>query len=61
MIAAEVGEPKIVSKLLEDRQLTLTTLADARYESEVSGVPLVDVLIARDLVSEVDVGTSTFG
>jgi len=55
MIAAEVGEPKIVSKLLEDRQLTLTTLTDARYESEVSGVPLVDVLIARDLVSEVDV------
>ncbi len=58
MIAAEAAEPKIVSKLIEAGQLSATTLTEARYESEVSGVPLVDVLVARDLVSEADVAKS---
>lgn len=55
MIAAEAAEQRIISKLLDDRSTTLAGLAGLRRESEVAGLPLVDVLTAHDLVSEAEI------
>ncbi|RJP39519.1 MAG: type II/IV secretion system protein [Phycisphaerales bacterium] len=55
MIAAETAETKIISKLLDDGNLSLAALHDARLDSEISGIPLVEVLIARDVISDADV------
>jgi len=55
MIAAESAEFRILSKLSSDGVLTQVGLASLRRESEALGVPLVDVLLANDLISEVDV------
>ncbi len=55
MIAAEAAEQRIVTKLLEEETLTGLGLASLRRESEVMGLPLVDVLQTNDLISEEDV------
>lgn len=54
MIAAEVAESPVVSKLLTDGAVTLNGLVNLRREAELIGVPLVEQLIASDLVSEAD-------
>ena len=55
MIAAAVAEHQIVSKLLNEGTLTPVGLTNMRRESELLGVPLVEVLQAHDLASEADV------
>ena len=55
MIAAAAAEHKVVSKLLNEGTLTPVGLASMRRESEVMGLPLVDVLVTHDLISEADV------
>ena len=55
MIAAESAEPRIVSRLLNDGTLTAVGLASMRRESELMGLPLVEVLQAHDIISELDV------
>jgi len=54
MIAAEAAEQRIVSRLMGDGTLTSMGLATFRRESEVMGLPLVEVLIGNDLVSDED-------
>lgn len=56
MLAAEAAEHRIVDKLLGDGSLTPQGLANVRRESELSGIPLVDAMIAADLISDADVG-----
>ncbi len=55
MIAAEAAEQKIVAKLLNDTTLTPVGLASMRRESELIGLPLIDVLQIHDVVSEVEI------
>jgi type IV pilus assembly protein PilB len=55
MIAAESTEQRIVSKLLAEATLTPKGLISLRRESELMGLPLIDVLQANDLISEEDV------
>ncbi len=58
MIAALAAEAKIVNKLLDEKLVTHTALTEARIESEVGGLPLVESLIERDVVSDADVATA---
>lgn len=55
MIAAATAEHNIVSKLLGDKTITRVGLAAMRRESEIIGLPLLEVLLEHDLVSEADV------
>ncbi len=55
MLAAQAAETKIVSRLVEAGQLNRGDLADCAIEAEIASVPLVEVLIARDVVSDADV------
>jgi type IV pilus assembly protein PilB len=55
MLAAEVAEHKIVTRLMDDGTLRPSQLAWMRLLSEISGLPLVEVLIQEDIVSESDV------
>jgi len=55
MIAAESAEQQVISKLLNDGTLTSVGLAAMRRESELMGLPIVEVLQGHDVVSEVDV------
>ncbi len=55
MIAAAVAEHPIVTKLLSDGTLTPVGLAAMRRESELMGLPLVEILQSRDVISEADV------
>ena len=55
MIAAVTAEHGIVAKLLNDASVTPTGLTHLRRESELLGLPLVEVLLSHDLVSEADV------
>ncbi|MGB2987181.1 MAG: GspE/PulE family protein [Phycisphaerae bacterium] len=55
MIAAATAEQQIVSRLLNDGMLTPVGLASMRRESELMGIPLVEVLLSHDLISEADV------
>lgn len=55
MVAATASEMKIVSKLLEVRHLTHADLTQYTIEAHVSGLPLVEVLLARDVISDTDV------
>lgn len=55
MIAAATAEHTIVSKLLDAGTLTPVGLASMRRESELMGLPLVEILLTHDLISEVDV------
>ena len=52
MIAAATAEHQIVSKLLGEGTLTSAGLASMRRESEIMGLPLVEVLQLNDLISE---------
>jgi len=56
MIAAEAAEQLIVSKLAGNHTLRAVQLANYRRESEIDGVPLVEVLIRNDVIGEGDVG-----
>ena len=56
MLAAVTAEHRIVSKLLDGQQLSLKRLSALRVESEVSGRPLVEMLLAYDVISDADVG-----
>ncbi|HNQ21537.1 MAG TPA: GspE/PulE family protein [Phycisphaerae bacterium] len=55
MIAALAAEHRIVSKLLDDKQLNTKRLLSLRTESEIAGLPLVELLQRHDLISEADV------
>ncbi|MGD2110594.1 MAG: GspE/PulE family protein [Phycisphaerae bacterium] len=55
MIASVTAEHTIVSKLLNDGALTPVGLTAMRRESELMGTPLVEILLAHDLISEADV------
>ena len=52
MIAAATAEHPIVCKLLAEGTLTSAGLASMRRESEIIGLPLVEVLQLNDLISE---------
>ncbi len=54
MIAAEAAEHSIILNLLNEGTVTSVGLASLRRESELMGLPLVDVLQANDMVSEAD-------
>ncbi|MBU0719593.1 MAG: hypothetical protein KJ749_15220, partial [Planctomycetes bacterium] len=54
MIAAESAEQRIVFKLLGEGTLTSVGLAAMRRESELMGLPLVEILQSRDVISEFD-------
>jgi type II secretory ATPase GspE/PulE/Tfp pilus assembly ATPase PilB-like protein len=55
MIAAAASEYNIVCRLLDEGALTRVGLTSLRRESELCGLPLVEVLIERDMISEADV------
>lgn len=55
MIAAEAVEQRVVFRLLSDKALTLVGLGNLRREAELAGVSLVELLLARDLLSDADV------
>jgi len=55
MIAAATAEHRIVSQLVSDGSLTPIGLASMRRESEIGGLPLVEVLLSHGLTSESDV------
>lgn len=54
MIGVESCEPRVVTKLISAGELTRSTLEAARLESEASGESLVDVLMSRDCLSDID-------
>ncbi len=56
MIAAAAAEHPIVTRLLAEGVLMPVGLVAMRRESELTGMPLVEVLLAHDLISEADVG-----
>ncbi|MGB0717315.1 MAG: GspE/PulE family protein, partial [Phycisphaerae bacterium] len=55
MIAAEAAERRIISKLLNDGNVALRGLDNFRRESELMGIPLINVLQANDIISETDI------
>jgi len=55
VIAAEATEQRIVLALLHDGALNAVGLTNLRLESELGGLPLVEVLQQHDLISEADV------
>jgi len=55
MIAAEAAEFRVLSKLAANGSITQVGLATLRRESEALGLPLVEVLMDHDLISEADV------
>ncbi|MDO8632651.1 MAG: ATPase, T2SS/T4P/T4SS family [Phycisphaerales bacterium] len=55
MIAAAAGEFDIASKLLDAGTVNAVALAQARRESEVMGLPLVEVLLTHDWISDAGV------
>ena len=52
MYSALATEGKIVKKLLDTRQLPPSQLAERKVESEITGMPLVTVLLANDVISD---------
>jgi len=56
MLASLAAEPSLVSSLVKAHELTRDRLADCELDAQASGIPLVEVLIARDLLSEADAG-----
>ncbi len=54
MVAARAAELKILGRLIEARQLPRRDLVDHVMEAEIAGLPLVEVLLARDVISDVD-------
>ncbi len=55
VIAAAAAEGPVVSKLLNEQTINHIALASLRRESEIIGLPLVEVLLAHDVISEADV------
>ena len=55
MVAAIAAETKIVAGLLESQQLTRRQLIEHRLAAHVAGLPLVELLLARDVISDADV------
>lgn len=55
MIAAEAAERKIISKLLNEGNVAVRGLDNFRRESELMGIPLINVLQANDVISETDI------
>lgn len=55
MIAAEAAEHRIIEQLIEGGQVKGVTLVNLRLESELLGLPLVELFQERDLISESDV------
>jgi len=58
MAGATASEVKIINKLLDAGQLTRADLLGHVVEARVAGMPLVDVLLARDVISDADVAQS---
>ncbi len=54
MLAAEAAEHRIVAKLLSDKTVTLLGLAALGREAEIFGLPLVEMLLFKDIVSDAD-------
>ena len=55
MIAAASAEHRIVSHLVGGGNLTPIGLASMRRESEIGGLPLVEVLVSHGLITDIDV------
>ncbi len=55
MIAAQTAQQHVVSKLLAEQKVTPVALSALRRESEVMGLPLVEILLSQDVISEEDV------
>lgn len=55
MIASAAAERNILTKLLDEGTVTRVGLTAMRRESELVGLPLVEVLVGHDLISEADV------
>ncbi len=55
MIVDEACEAGLLAYLAKERPLDARALVDARLESELSGLPLVAMLIKRDVVGDADV------
>ena len=53
MIAAVAAERSFVSNLLDNGTLTPSALTSLRYESELIGLPLVEVLLAKEVINDV--------
>ncbi len=58
MLASVTTEPSLVSRLLHEGHINLGRLASLRLESELLGLPLVEVLLVNDLISEADAATA---
>lgn len=58
MIAAATCEYQIVNKLINEDTLSPVVLAGLKRESEFLGIPLIDLLLAGDLISEADIATT---
>ena len=54
MIAAIETESKILLRLLERDVLTRSRLDTLAFEAAMAGVPAVEMLLANDLLSDVD-------
>ncbi len=54
MIAAAAAEYDVALKLLENGTINAVSLAQARRESEVLGLPLIEMLVARDWIGEAE-------
>lgn len=52
MISADLAQLDIASKLLSEGTVNALTLTQARRESETFGLPLVEVLLAHDWISD---------
>jgi len=55
MIAARQAEPRIVSDLIKDNRLTRENLDRFRREARIEGLPLVEVLLTEDVISDEEV------
>ncbi|MCH7721608.1 MAG: type II/IV secretion system protein [Planctomycetes bacterium] len=56
MLASLAAEPTLVSSLVKAKELTRDKLADCEFDAQASGVPLVEILQSRDLLSEAEAG-----
>ncbi|MCO6437797.1 MAG: type II/IV secretion system protein [Phycisphaerae bacterium] len=54
MLAAELAEPLVVKRLLNEGTLTFVSLTTLLRESEIAGLPLAETILARDLISDAD-------
>ena len=52
MISSILAQTDLAARLLGEGTINSVTLAQARRESETFGLPLVDVLLAHDWISD---------